>query len=245
MSEQRFPTPHPITLDVKLAKGDLRVASAEGDESTVTLDGSSNLLETVRVELVGERLVIEQRRKSMLGIFDRFDGHLRVSVSVPHYSQVAVMTAAADSALDGTFGGLRVKSASGTLVVSGLIEGDATVETVSGDARLPHITGSLTTRSVSADVSADAVDGSASVKSVSGNVRVGSLREGNATVQSVSGEVDLGIAVGTSIDVDAASASGLLTSDIPLSPAPGNDAGPTVVIRGRTVSGPFRVFRAA
>jgi hypothetical protein len=76
-------------------------------------------------------------------------------------------------------------------------------------------------------------------------VRVDALRAGKVTVQSVSGDVELGIAPGTSIDVDAGSASGDLSSEVPLSDAPGGDAGPTVVVRGNTVSGDFRVFRAA
>jgi hypothetical protein len=245
MSEQRFPTPNPITVELKVPNGDIHVATTDGEESTVTLDGPPELVETFRVQLVGNKLVIEPKRKSLFGIFGRFDGSLKLQVTAPHGSRVGVVTAAADSSLEGTFGSVQIKSASGSLAVAGRIEGDATVETVSGDARLPHVTGSLTARSVSADVAAEAIDGSATVKSVSGNLRVGSLREGNTTVQSVSGEVDLGIAEGTSIDVDAVSASGVTTSEIPLSPARGDDAGPTVVIRGRTVSGHFHLFRAA
>ena len=245
MSEQRFSTPAPITVEVTVPSGDLHIATTDSDESTVTLDGTPNLIDTFRVELVGDKLVIHPQRKSLFGIFERFRGSLSVRVTVPHASRVEIMTAAADSRLEGTFASVKMKSASGSLLVSGLIEGDASVETVSGDVRLPHVTGDLSARSVSADVAAEAVDGSAVVKSVSGNVRVGSLRQGSATVQSVSGEVDLGIALGTSIDVDAASASGALTSDIPLSSAPGDDPGPIVVIRGRTVSGHFHVFRAA
>ena len=138
-----------------------------------------------------------------------------------------------------------MKSASGGLTATGRVDGDARVETVSGDVRLPQVAGSLTARSVSGDVAADSVEGSVSTKSVSGNVQVGSLREGTTTIQSVSGAVDLGIAPGTSIDIDAASASGHLSSEIPLSDAPSGDPGPTVVIRGQTVSGRFRLFRAA
>ena len=245
MSEQRFSTPAPITVEVALPSGDLHVATTDSDESTVTFDATPDLVERFRVELVGDKLVIHPQRKSLFGIFERFSGSLSVRVTVPRASRVEIMTAAADSKLEGTFASVKMTSASGSLLVSGLIEGDASVETVSGDVRLPHVTGDLSARSVSADVVAEAVDGSAVVKSVSGNLRVGSLRQGSATVQSVSGEVDLGIAPGTSIDVDAASASGALSSDIPLSPAPADEAGPIVVIRGRTVSGHFRVFRAA
>jgi hypothetical protein len=64
-------------------------------------------------------------------------------------------------------------------------------------------------------------------------------------VHRVSGDVDLGVAAGTSVDVDAGSASGALNSDVPLSDAPVSDPGPVVVIRSNTVSGDFHLHHAA
>ena len=245
MSEQRFLTPHPVTLEVRLASAELRVATTDGNESTVSLTGSPKLAETVRVELVGDRLVIQQRRRSLMGIFDRFDAQLSLDVAIPEGSGLDIATAAGLTTLTGNFSEVHMKSASGDLVATGQISGDVRVDGVSGTIRLPHIRGALSARTVSGDVFADSVQRSATVRSVSGDVRIGSLTEGTTTVQSVSGKVDLGIAVGTSLDVDAASAAGRLSSEIPLSDVRSDDSAPVVVIRGHTVSGDFHVFRAA
>jgi hypothetical protein len=246
MTEQNFATPNPVRLEVKLAAGAIDVTTVDGDQSTVSLEGSPKVLDATKVQLVGDRLLVEQRRKPLTGWRGRWQEPIHVRAEVPHRSHVEILTAASDATLDGALGGLAMSSASGGLVATGEIYGDAQVRTVSGDARLPRVAGDLTFQSVSGDVDAESVGGSALAKSVSGDVRIGSLREGKADVQSVSGNVALGIASGTSIDVDAASASGALSSEVPLSDAePGDGSGAKLVIRSNTVSGDLRVFRAA
>jgi DUF4097 and DUF4098 domain-containing protein YvlB len=245
MNEQQFSTPRPIRLEVKVAAGNIDVGTVEDGQSTVALEGPEKLVAATSVELVGDRLVIQQRRKSLVGWFGRLEESLNVKARIPEHSSVDIVTASGEARLDGSFGGLEVKSASGDVVVSGELDGDAEVKTVSGGVRLPRLAGNLTVKSVSGDVAADSVGGSVSVKSVSGDVRVGSLHEGKVEVQSVSGDVELGVAAGTSIAVDASSASGHLSSEVPLSDVSGGDGEASLVIRGNTVSGDLRVFRAA
>ncbi len=245
MTERRFETPRPVRVEVTVPAGDVEVATVDGAESTVTLDGSHKRVDQTNVELVGDRLVVAPQRKTFGTLFGRFDGSLRVRANVPHGSRVEIVSAAGQATLDGTFAGLETKSASGDVRVTGELDGDATVKTVSGSVRLPRVAGDLNAGTVSGDITAEAVGGSVSAKSVSGSVRVGSVREGIVTVQSVSGDVELGIAPGTNIQVDAGSASGLLSSDITLSPESGGNGGPELLIHGKTVSGDFRIFRAA
>lgn len=250
MAEHTFHTPQPVELEIKIPAGAIEIETIEGTESTIELVGSDRLIEQTEVVQNGRTISVEYKKRFGLrieiGDISWGTGSLRVRARVPHASDAVLSTAAADMELHGTFASLEVKSTAGDLAVDGDIDGNARIKTVSGDVRLRAVAGDLTVQSVSADVTATSVGGDVSAKSVSGDVRIESTRQGHVTVQSVSGDIEVGVAPGTNLDVDAGSVSGDLTSEVAL----GNDAGavgdgPMLVVRGKTVSGDFKVFRAA
>jgi DUF4097 and DUF4098 domain-containing protein YvlB len=252
MAEHRFDTPHPVGLEIKVPIGDIAVETIDGEESFVVVEGTEKLVEQTTVELRGRTLVVELRSKKAFGItiaigdFSFGNNGLKVRVRVPHGSDALVETASADMDLHGRLGEVVTRSASGDLTVDGDVERDVTVKTVSGDVRLGRVGRDLRLQSVSGDVRADSVGGSVEAKAVSGDVVVKSVREGRVNVTSVSGDVEIGVEPGTNLDVDAGSVSGSLSSEVPLGSEPGGTPdGPTLVVRGKTVSGDFRVFRAA
>jgi DUF4097 and DUF4098 domain-containing protein YvlB len=253
MTEHRFATPHPVELDIRIPSGEIDVDTVDGDESVVTLEGSEKFLELTEVRQEGRRIVVELKGRKPFGLTISIDdrswslgGRLRVRATVPHGSDAVFATASADMKLRGRVQSLEVKSASGDLVVRGEIERDATIKSVSGDVLLETVGGDLRFTSVSGDVIAKSVGHSIEGKTVSGDARISSAREGKVTLQSVSGDLEVGVETGTNLDVDAGSVSGELSSEVPLGSEPGSadGSGPTLVVRGKTVSGDFRVFRA-
>jgi len=252
MGEHRFHTPYPVELEVKTPIGDIDVETIDGEESTIVVEGTERLVELTEVRLDGNRLVVELRGKKPFGItisigdFSFGNSTLRVRARVPHSSRTLFATASADIKVRGRVGDLDAKTASGDVVVQGEIEREAAVKTVSGDVRLERVGGDLRVQTVSGDAHATRVGGSVETKTVSGDVRVESVREGSLTAQSVSGDIEVGVEAGTKLDVDAGSVSGDLTSEIPLGddPQATDGDGPSLVVRGKTVSGDFRVFRA-
>jgi DUF4097 and DUF4098 domain-containing protein YvlB len=219
----------------------------------ITVSGDDRLVEQTIVEQRGDTIVVEFRgKRGFLGIsvsigdFSLGGGRLTVRASVPHASTARLQGASADMSVAGRYASLDVKTVSGDLRVTGEIDGAADVKSVSGDVSLEHVGGDLRVKTVSGDVKALLVGGSLTAKTVSGDVRVESIREGHAEVTSISGDIEIGVAVGSAVDVDANSVSGDLASEVPLADAPvDTGGGPTVVVRGKTVSGDFRVFRAA
>jgi hypothetical protein len=252
MLEQSFHTPLPLELEVGIPSGDIEVETTEGEESNITVDGDDRLLEEVEIRHDGNRLVVAYRGKGKLGFSLSplslvFGSELRVRASVPHGAQVKVKTASADARLDGHFGPVAVNSVSGDLRVRGEIAGNASVKTVSGDADLDRVDGDMSAHSVSGDLRIGPVAGSAETKTVSGDIRFQSVTAGDVRFTSVSGDVEIGIAHGSAVDVDAGSTSGDLSSEVPLGSEHvqgEGDPAPTVVLRGRTVSGDVKVFRA-
>ena len=59
MAEYSFATPLPVDLDVRVPAGDVKVETVDGDVSTVVVEGDERLIERTRVDLVGNRLLVE------------------------------------------------------------------------------------------------------------------------------------------------------------------------------------------
>jgi FlaG/FlaF family flagellin (archaellin) len=252
MLERTFHTPLPLELEVGIPSGDIEVETTEGEESNITVDGDERLLEEVEIRHDGDRIVVAYRGKGKFGFSLSplslvFGSELRVLARVPHGAGVKVKTASADTRLDGHFGPLGINSVSGDVRLRGEAADTASLKTVSGDADLDRIEGDLTAQTVSGDLRIGPVAGSADAKTVSGDIRFQSLTSGDVRFTSVSGDIEIGIARGSAVDVDAGSTSGDLSSEVPLASEPVQGEGevaPTVVLRGRTVSGDVKVFRA-
>jgi Putative adhesin len=253
MLEHTFNTPLPLTLEVSIPSGDIDVETTHGEETSVTVDGDERLLEQVEVHHSGNRVSVSLRGKNKLGFSFSLgsivftDNDLRVRARVPHGAGVRTKTASADTELEGQFGTLDLNGVSGDVRVRGDVADDASIKTVSGDVELERVHGDVTVQTVSGDLRARSIAGSVDTKSVSGDIRLEALTAGDVRFNSVSGDIEVGIASGSLVDVDAGSTSGDLTSEVPLgSEPPVGEEGPapTVVLRGRTVSGDVRVFRA-
>lgn len=251
MIDETFQTPLPLTLDVSIPAGEIDVETVEGDQSAVQVTGDENMLENLEVRQDGDRLVVALRGKSKFGFVVAFGSHvfgnagLHVQAHVPHGSGLKVKTASADVDIAGRLSELDVNTVSGDLRIRGEVGDDAKVKTVSGDIELERVDGDLSLQSVSGDLRAGRVAGGADIKSVSGDLRVEALTAGDVRFTSVSGDIEVGIAEGSFLDVDAGSTSGDLASEVPLASDPsGAGDGPTVVLRGKTISGDVRVFRA-
>jgi DUF4097 and DUF4098 domain-containing protein YvlB len=250
MLERTFHTPVPSTLEVTIPSGDIDVETVAGEETSLTVDGDERLLEHVEVRQDGNHVTVELRKKInfsfSLGSFFG-DGGLRVNARVPHGAGVRVKTASADTELTGHFGTVDVQTVSGDVRARGEIAEAATVKAVSGDVDLERVDGEVSVQTVSGDVRARSIAGSADAKSVSGDIRLEGLIAGDIRFNSVSGDIEIGVAPGSILDVDAGSTSGDLSSEVPLAserPQGEEAAAPTIVLRGRTVSGDVRVFRA-
>jgi DUF4097 and DUF4098 domain-containing protein YvlB len=253
MPEHRFHTPQPVDLLVSIPSGDVIVETADVEESVITVEGSEKLVEQTFVEQDGNRITVQYRGNKGFGITIEIGGFsigsgekLKVRARIPHASTAELTTASADMNIDGTLRRLETKTASGDLAMRGTVEGTATVKTVSGDVQLDEVGGDLTVNSVSGDIRVADVRGSVRSKSVSGDVRVDCAAGPEATLQSVSGDIRVGVAAGRNVDVDANSVSGDLDSEVPLGSDMGlGGDGPTLVVRGKTVSGDFRLVRAS
>lgn len=202
MRAETFHTPRELGVRIKLPKGDVEVETADVQETTVSLTGSSDRARE-KIEQTIVRLDDRGDRDELLIDADTddfsFGGRIRVSISFgdkdairvrvvcPHGADLSVETGSADIRAAGRFGMLTTKTGSGDVRVDE-VERDAEVKVASGDVRVDRVGGSLKVQTAAGDVSAGAVAGSAQVKTAAGDVALTEVGK-DVAVTSASGDV--------------------------------------------------------
>lgn len=199
MTDHRFETPSPVSLFVEIGKGAVEVQATDTTESSVEITGRD--ADQVSVDLTRNQLSViapKQRTGFMAG-----DSSLRVVVTVPSQSELAIKTGSADITVTGVVGASQVRSGSGDVRIEAL-SGPAVVETGSGDIHIEDAQAELRIKSGSGDVTVTHAESAVSVSTGSGDVEIGSSN-GPAVVKTGSGDLKV---IEADSDISMATGSG-------------------------------------
>lgn len=249
---ETFSTPGHARLHVRNAAGDVEVATADVDETTVELvplndtDATRDAIEKASVAARGGEVVVEIEGRSWsisIGSWGFGSPKVGVRIECPHGSVLECDTASADVTCSGTLGSARLRSAAGDLSVEA-VDGELVAKTVSGDIRVGRVGGVSSLHSVSGDVEVAEAAGDLNVQSVSGDQRVRSAGPGELAFKAVSGDIAVAIRRGLRVRLDVNSVSGSIGSELDVSDTPSASGAPETSLRARTVSGDVKIERA-
>lgn len=265
--EKTFDTSGPVSLDVQLASGDIRIDRGDDNrvdvELTATDPDAQELIDNARVELRGSELIVDvPNKRGGFSLGNLFGGRgivcrircadgsslkartksADVTVSIP-LGEADIATASGDADLRDVAGDLSYKGASGDLT-AGNVGGRASVNTASGDVRLGRVGGQLSANSASGDISVDAADSDAKANTASGDVSLDAIVSGEVTVNSASGDVSIGVRRGSQAFLDCSTVSGDARSELDFTGSEPAGNGPMVHVKARTVSGDITITRA-
>lgn len=261
----QFPVTGPVRLDVSTIAGELRVTAVDTEEVVVRVDPtnphddySRRVAEDTRVEVQGDQVVVEVPKQ--LGLIHHAPA-LDISVTVPTDSRLNLRSASAEVACTGGYAEATVSTASGDVSL-GRVTGRATVKTASGDVTIESVGGELsvstasgdidvreaaaaTLTTASGDIQAGRCTGDVRARTASGDVTLREVAAVSVGVQTVSGDVSLGLLPGVAAWLDVSSLTGDVVSSLGVDGNRPEGEAATATVRGNSVSGDVRVYRAA
>lgn len=212
MRSERFHTPMPLGLRLKVPAGEIDLETLDGEETTVELEpigrdeASREAVESARIELReraagGREVIVEVDERRGRGFLRGGSAEVRLVLRVPHGTDVRAEGASTDIAGQGSYGEVKISSASGDVEFAESQE--ASVDSASGDVALGRVVGEVRVNSASGDVAVVDAGASAEVNSASGDVRLERARAA-VSVNTASGDVIVGRA-DSSVSVRTAS----------------------------------------
>jgi hypothetical protein len=222
-----FDTPEPITADIQIFVGQVRVHAGDRADTVVEVrpsdpstEASVQAAEQTTVEFSGGRLLIRGPKPKALGYLRTWRGSIEVTVDLPAGSRLEA---------GGATGGVADFVATGPL-------GETVLHSSNGDLRLEE-TGPLEARSANGAISVDHVTGPAEVTASTGTIRIGTIH-GAGTVKNSTGAITLGEAGGG--DLQLKTATGDISVDRVLGDLTAKSAHGRIRI-GAAVSGTVRL----
>jgi DUF4097 and DUF4098 domain-containing protein YvlB len=269
MTTKTFPLSGPTSLQLRVGSGSLTVHARDGlTEASVTLVprvADSDIVDRTLVELRGSTLHVMSPRQG--GIFDlpilgrrqHNRNAMDVTVTLPSGSAIKATTFTADIAVDGRCGTADIASGSSTISLDEVdgdlrlrygsstcqvdrVNGSVELRSGSGDARFGKIGGELSSDRGSGKLDVTAVHGPVRTRSGSGRTTLGEVH-GDVDIASGAGELAIGIPAGQPAQLDVATGSGRVDSELPVEEKPAT-SGNAITIRAQTGSGDIRLFRA-
>jgi hypothetical protein len=244
-------TPNGLQLLVKNPAGRCEITTSDGADTVVeaeAMNASSAsrtavecLVESLRERTGGghELRVEVPKHKRLLPGFG--DAQVLIRIRAPHGADLDASTASADVVATGRMGAVDVRTASGDVSIE---DAQATeVKTASGNVQLGRMRDATDVKTMSGDVLLLEAGSATDVNTMSGDVRIRRVAAGAIQVRSMSGDLEAAIAPGATLYVDATSASGNVSSEMPVSSV--GPSGPADVdLRATSMSGDILVTRA-
>jgi hypothetical protein len=203
-----FDTPEPITMELDLVLGDVRVTAGERASTVVevrptdsSLDLDVRAAEQTKVERTATGFLVKGPRQRALGLFGR-SGSVDVTVELPEGSDLrGDVTMGALRAL-GRLGECRVKLGAGSIHVDQA--GPADLRTGAGAIEADRISGPAEASTGTGRIRLGEVDGPAVIRNSNGEIRVGEIT-GDLRARTANGLISVGRAAA---GVDASTANG-------------------------------------
>ena len=189
-----FDTPEPITAEIDVAVGDIRVIAGDRTDTVVHVQPTDpghepdvRAAEHTRVDFAANTLLVKGPQQRGIGLFGKV-GSIDVTVELPSGSQLRGAAAVGTFRSSGRLGECRIKTSAGNVEFDET--GPLTLKTSAGSVDVGRVAGRADITTESGGVRVQAVDGAGMIKNSNGTTWIGEIG-GDLNVKAANGTVSV------------------------------------------------------